>query len=511
MNPINNHRSGIWGIPVLRAFAPPAEPPTALNPDATTSALILEAGIETLPAEVTPGENPPSGVPQVEIVPWGRPGSRLRANPRAARRGFFAPALDGAPTTTKQAEILNTALIGPPTGTRGVVTGRDVLSRTPISHDPITAYNSVPREVSSPNVIIMGDVGAGKSTHTKANHVLRPLLLKGRRCVVFDKKDQAGEGEYSNVVRHYGYEPIKFTPDGTGTTLNLLDPTILKGTGLQGQARLLNIVTRLARGDQQLNAWEEEALRAALRTTVDQVGNRVPVLADVLPNLGNVADDADYRTLSVSARDDLHKAGLSVRWTLNGLLDEYAGLLDGETSKTVDLSGKLTSFDISQLPDDGAAVPVVMAIGNMWMLGRLRNERGWATTVVYEEGWHMIGGPSAGLIKANQKLSRGLGISNVFVMHKGADIQPGSPGMAIIQEAQTVCIYRQSRPEDARWCTQTFGLAPETAETIEKLRDGHYIFKYGSHPETHVQHILSPWEATITNTDEALAAAISRL
>jgi hypothetical protein len=471
-------KSSLWNAPLLRAFAPPADQ-------------VVDTQVES-----------------TDIAPWSRPGTRLRTNPRPARRGFYAPALPGAPTTTRQAEILNTALIGPPTGTQGVVIGRDVLSRTSISHDPITAYNAQPREVSSPNVIIMGDVGAGKSTNTKANHVLRPLLLKGRRCVVFDKKDQAGEGEYSTVVRHYGYEPIRFTADGSGTKLNLLDPVILEGTGLQGQARLLNIVTRLARGDQPLDAWEEEALRAALRATIDKVdGGRAPVLADVLPNLGNVADDPDYGTLSASARDDLHKAGLSVRWTLNGLLDEYAGLLDGETSSTVDLSGKLTSFDISQLPDDGPAVPVVMAIGNMWMLGRLRSDRGWATTVVYEEGWHMIGGPSAHLIKANQKLSRGLGISNVFVMHKGSDIPADSPGMAIIQEAQTVCIYRQSRPEDATWCQRTFGLAPETGETIEKLRDGHYIFKFGSHPETHVQHILSDWEARITNTDEALAAA----
>lgn len=479
MTTTNTTRSAIWDAPVFRVFAPPPEP--AVD-DAEGS----------------------------EILPWTQPGTRLRSNPRAAARGLYAPKLQGAPTTTRQAEILNTALIGPPTGTRGVVTGRDVLSRTSIAHDPITAYNSVPREVSSPNVIIMGDVGAGKSTHTKANHVLRPLLLKGRRCVVFDKKDQAGEGEYSGVVRRYGYEPIRFTPDGTGTTLNLLDPLILEGTGLSGQARLLNIVTRLARGDQQLDAWEEEALRAALRTTTENAGGRAPVLADVLPNLGNVADDPNYRTLSPTARDDLHKAGLSVRWTLNGLLDEYAGLLDGETSSTVDLSGKLTSFDISQLPDDGPAVPVVMAIGNMWMLGRLRRDRGWATTVVYEEGWHMIGGPSAQLIKANQKLSRGLGISNVFVMHKGTDIPADSPGMTIIQEAQTVCVYRQSRPEDAAWCQRTFGFAPETAETIERLRDGHFIFKYGSHPETHVQHILSRWEAEVTNTDEALATPAAR-
>ena len=84
MNPANNHRSSIWDIPVLRAFAPPAEPPTALNPYPSTSDLIPGAGIDPLPAEVMPGENSPSGIPPVEILPWGRPGTRLRANPRAA-------------------------------------------------------------------------------------------------------------------------------------------------------------------------------------------------------------------------------------------------------------------------------------------------------------------------------------------------------------------------------------------------------------------------------------------
>lgn len=380
-----------------------------------------------------------------------------------------------------------------------------MFSRTSVAHDPITAYNSQPREVSSPNTVVMGDVGAGKSSFVKTVAVLRPLLLQGRRAVVFDKKDQAGEGEYSNVARRYGCEPIRFTADGSGTRLNLMDPMIARGTGVKGQARLLNTITRLGRGDQPLTVWEEEALRAALtRTMATFNARRAPVLADVLPNLG-VVDSDRYAGLSDDARDILHQAGLSVRWTLNGLLDEYAGLLDGETSTDVDLTGKLTSFDISQLPDDGPAVPVVMAIGNMWMLGRLRHERGWATTVVYEEGWHMIGGPSAQLIKSNQKLSRGLGISNVFVMHKGTDIPRNSPGVTIIQEAQSVYVFRQGRPEDARWAQETFGFAPETAATIERLRDGHFIFKYGAHAETHVQHIRSHWETNVTNTDEALA------
>ena len=285
-----------------------------------------------------------------------------------------------------------------------------------------------------------------------------------------------------------------------------MDPLIAQGSGLQGQFRLLNIVTRVARGDMPLTEWEEEALRAALRATATQHdGGRAPVAADLLPHLGQVASDPEYATLSPQARDDLHRAGLSVRWAITGLLNEYGGLLDGETSKSVDLTHKLTTFDISQLPDDGPAVPVVMAIGHMWLTGRLKAERGSVTNVVYEEGWHMIGGPSAQLVKSNQKLSRSLGISNVFVMHKGTDIPPDSPGYTVVQEAQTVYVFNQARAEDASWATSTFGFAPETAHTLQALKPGHCVFKYGANPETHIQHVRSTWETAVTNTDSALA------
>lgn len=469
----------LWSLPMLRKLTPPTpEQPT------------------THAAEPT------------EITPWSRPGSHLRTNHTSATRGFYAPALAGAPTTTKQAEILNTAIIGAPTGSRGIIVGRDILSRTSIAHDPITAYNEQPRLVSSPNVVIIGDVGSGKSSLTKTAYVLRPLLLTKRRAVVFDKKDQNGEGEYSNVVRHYGSEPIRFTTDDSGTRLNILDRTISRGSGNQGQIRLLNVVARLARGGQPLNEWEEEALRAALHQTLTQYqDSRTPVLTDVLPRLSQIADTPDYKDLSAPAREALHQAGLSVRFTLNTLLQDYSALLDGDTSAQVDLTGKLTSFDISQLPEEGPAVPTVMAIGHMWLLGRLRHDRGWATNCIYEEAWHIATGPTAELARAGQKLSRGVALSNIFAFHKGFDIPPQSPGMAMIQEAQTVHIYRQSRPEDAGWCQRTFGFAPEVGQQIERLADGHHYFKYGSHPETLVEHIRSPWEETLTDTDEALAAA----
>lgn len=476
------HRPWLASVPGLRIFVPPA-PPAA-------------------------GADAP-GARAGEVVPWALPGSQLRVSARSARRGWYAPAHVGAPSTTRQARILNTALIAPPTGHEGVVNGRDVLSRSIVSHDAATAYNATPRLITSPNTLVLGDVGTGKSTLVKCVGVARPLLLRNRRALVFDKKDEGGAGEYTALADFYGATPLRFDPSGTGTRLNMLDPTIVRGDGLQGVYRLLNTIVRAARDDQALTEWEEEALRTALRRlfAAAEAGGRAPVAADLLPHLAAAADDPVYDDLHPGARDLLHEAGLTVRWVLTGLLHEYGGVLDGETSPNVDLSHKLTVFDLSQLPSDGPAVPVVMALGHMWLNGRLRADRGWITTVVYEEGWHMIEGAGAQLVKANQKLSRSLGIANWFVMHKGSDIPPSSPGYTVVQEAQSVYVFGQDRPEEAAWAVRTFGLAPETAATITRLPTGQCVMKRGTAPEVQVQVVRSRWEAQMTNTDGAMAAA----
>ncbi len=441
-----------------------------------------------------------------EVTPWGRPGTKLRTKPGAAGRGFYAPRYTGAPSSTRQAAVLNTALIGPATGTRGITSGRDMLSDTPVTHDPVTAYND--GQITSPNVLCLGDVGGGKSSLVKTVFVMRPLILKNRRVVVYDKKDRAGEGEYAELVRTFGAEPIRFASDNTGSRLNLLDPVIVRGTGLRGQSQLLQTVVRLANNNAPMLPGETEAVRSALRATFRdaETAGRVPVLADVLPHLDRAGDQPEYDHLNARERDRISEAGQTVHWVLNGLLDEYSGLLDGETSKSVNLDGKLTSFDISQLPSESPAVPVVMAIGNMWMLGRLRHDRTHTTNVVYEEGWHMIGGPSAELLKSNQKLSRSLGISNVFVMHKGTDIPVDSPGYSMIQEAQTVYVHKLSVDTDIDWAVRTFGFDPATAGVIRNLGQGQHIFKYGNNAEIQVQHIRSEWETALTDTNEGMAA-----
>lgn len=437
-----------------------------------------------------------------EVSPYELPGPQRRVKARPAARGHYAPLIEGAPSTTRQASVLNTALIGPVTGTAGVANGRDLLSHSLITHDPVTAYNSTPRLISSPNSIVCGGVGGGKSSFVKTVYVIRPLVIRYRRAVIFDKKPRGSEGEYAELVREWGQgEPIRFTTDGSGSRLNLLDPLIVSQIGAAGTYRLLHAIVRIARDGARIDDWEEKAARSALKKALAaHEGRRAPTLADLLPLLGTVDDD----DLTAQARDRLHQAGLGVRFTLEGLLDEYGGLLDGDTSENVGLTGKLTSFDISQLPSEGPSSHVVRAIGNQWMLGRLRTDPGWQTTCINEEGWDMVEGPAAHLLKSNQKLSRGLGLNNVFVFHKGLDIPADSPGRTVISEAQSIYVFRQDRKEDADWAVRTFGFDPSTADVLQTLAPGQFVFKYGSVPETHVEHVRSSIEVGLTDTDEGM-------
>jgi hypothetical protein len=329
--------------------------------------------------------------------------------------------------------------------------------------------------------------------------------------VVFDKKNEGGEGEYAPAVRFYGGEPVRFALDGTGARLNIMDPAIAGTNDAGGSNTLVYLATipPLMRSGAQTTARERKALRLAYRAMMrDFEGGRTPTTADLHGRLG-IVDTTEPSLAGITGReaDRLHEAGMEMRYVFDELLDTYGAVFDGETSPDVRLNARLTSFDISQLPDSGPGIPMVMGLANMWLLGRVRRDRGIRTNVVVEEAGHILGTAMAEMQRSNIKLSRGLGISNVYNIHKGnTDVAPGSPGMAVIEEAQTVHVFRQTRPEAAQWCVRTFGLNPATAEEIMALPNGHHFLKGADPkvPEFEIEHVRSGWEAAMTDTDSAL-------
>lgn len=430
-------------------------------------------------------------------------GARARPSLRAARMERYFTRATPAPTTTRQAEILNPALIAAPTDEEGVVIGRDVLSNAAVAHDPFTAYQN--KVITSPAVVILGVIGSGKSSLIKTVYVLRPIILKGRRAVVMDKKDREGEGEYAELTRALGGQPFSFRIGGGGTVINPLDPLITEVLGRHGQFGLLRAMAERAAGSDQLGPWQMKALRAAhieVLRRAEQDGT-VPLIGDLARQLGEVIDpDGDY---SAQARERLHEAGLEVRFLFEGLMsDELSGLFDKPTSDHVALHEKLTTFDISQLPEDGPANALVQVVAHALVLGRLRRDRGMGTNFVSEEGWSLVSGPVARQMNANQMLARGLGLSNVVALHHVAQVGQDSDARSLLREPQTVHIYRQDRREDIEAVISMYGLDPGSAAALENLEQGHHLLKIGRRAEIHVDHVRSPLEEQLTETDSAM-------
>lgn len=436
------------------------------------------------------------------VRPSSIPGGRLVTSRAQARRLY--PRLRGAPNSTRAGELLTTALAAAPTSTSGVVLGRDQLSHAIVAHDPVTAYRD--GVITSPLTIAIGDVGSGKSSLLKTQYVLRPLALTGRRCVVIDKKDEQGEGEYAQLTRTFGAEPIRMRMDGEGSRINPIDPLIVGAEPSAPQRHLQALLEII--GGIDLGIMERAALRAALRGALGEfepAHRRAATLADVAVHLGTTRPDAV--PTAGAATDDYERAALRVRFTIEELLETYGSMFDGETSTDINLNEKLTTFDVSQLPDSGPAVPAVVGVAHGWLMGTLRRNRGLTTHFVAEEGWHLLNGPNAAVIGgANVKLARGLGLVMVIALHKPADIQLNVAAEPVLAEAQTVHVFANARREDARRVTELFDLDDNSEELIMQLPKGHHLLKIGSRAEIHVRHVRSRIERELTNTDAAMLA-----
>src|SRR5664279_3740180 len=425
--------------------------------------------------------------------------------PRFGGKHFFKARADGAPTTTRQAEVLNSAIIGTPGDNRGVVIGTDQLSGAMVAHDPFTAYEG--HRITSPNVCLIGSLGSGKSSLLKSVYVMRPLTMRRRRAVVMDKKMRDGEGEYAEVTRQHGAEPFRFDPDDPrgSTCMNVLDPVILAGGGPAVQRQLLSAVAELA-GDGPLDEWHNKVLTSAYGATMAKFEDgRTPIIPDLIEQIPDVVNAPEFTRLRAATLDRIELAAASLQYRLERLLaDDLAGMFGGETSRHVTLHPKLTTFDISALPEDGPATSMVMVVANAWLMGMLTHDRGWRTSSIAEEGWHLLAGRGGKVIRSKSKLSRGLGLSIVAAIHHISDIPADSDAIAMIKEAQTIHLFRQEHDTDIQDCVKYFGLEASNAGVLGSLPQGEHLLKVGAHKEIRVNHVRTAREVQFTETDKAM-------
>ena len=132
--------------------------------------------------------------------------------------------------------------------------------------------------------------------------------------------------------------------------------------------------------------------------------------------------------------------------------------------------------------------------------------------VVVDEAWAILANLGvARWLQSSWKLSRAFGVSNVAVLHRVSDLRSvgasDSEQVALAQgllsDSETRVVYAQP-PGELPTATALLSLSSTEAELLPQLRRGVALWKVGAQSFL-VQHLLSPFERAVVDTDAAMA------
>lgn len=397
-------------------------------------------------------------------------------------------------------------------GGRGVVLGTDELAGGgAFCYDQFELYTQ--GVISSPNMVIFGHVGSGKSSAVKtflyrSVGVLRSPRVGHRWCAVVDPK-----GEYGPLAQALGLDVLRLYRGGP-TRLNPLDP------GPAGEwasadelaARRTTLVGALVASVLHRDLLPVED--AAIGWAVEQVTGRregTPTLLDVARLLEDPTADMASRARSTVA--ELARSVDAARFALGKLLDrDLRGMFDGTSTTRVDWSGRGVVIDLSAIHQDPDALTLVMIAATAWLQALLATPEGTDVPRRYqvlEECWVLLGSErTAKYLQSCWKLARAYGVANIAVAHRISDLRAqaddGSAAakvaMGLLGDTDTRVIFRQQSDQVAE-ATSLLDLTAREAALLRGLAQGRALWKVGPHHTAVVQHVIGEREKWFCDTD----------
>ncbi|MFI0776191.1 VirB4 family type IV secretion system protein [Streptomyces sp. NPDC021212] len=451
------------------------------------------------PAGPAPAEH---GTPAPLYPPSGRPG------PASARGDRLR--LPAHRMTTAIAAGAYPFLAEGGLGADGIYIGRDVHAEASFVFDPFALYGRI-EGFTNPNILLAGVIGQGKSALAKS-FALRSLAFGYRVYVPCDPK-----GEWTPVAEALGGRSVALGP-GLPGRLNPLDgaprPESVAEADWVGEIRkrrllLLGSLARTVLG-RDLMPMEHTALDIALDTVVTRAAttNQTPLLGDIAATLNNPAalDEAAGMMsgqLGDAARDLAH----AMRRLVHG---DLAGMFDAPSTVAFDPNAPMLTIDLSRLGGSGddTALVLAMTCASAWMESALADPSGGRRWIVYDEAWRLM--RHVGLLQRMQaqwKLSRGLGIANLMVIHRLSDLltagDAGSRGRALAEgllaDCSTRIIYRQET-DQLHAAASLLGLTSVEMDAIAHLNRGRGLWKVSGRSFI-VQHLLHAHELALFDTD----------
>ncbi|SHN22824.1 P-loop NTPase family protein [Actinacidiphila paucisporea] len=397
-------------------------------------------------------------------------------------------------------------------GAEGIFIGRDVHAEAAFCYDPFSLYSSGRIEgFTNPNVVLAGIIGMGKSALAKS--IATRAVAHGYKVYVpCDPK-----GEWTGVAEALGGYTIALGP-GLPGRLNPLDapakPEAVSETdwATETRKRRLLLLAGLARTvlARDLLPMEHTALDLALDVVVAQAeaSGTVPLLGEIAHVLGSPArlDHAlgDHAGHMGTAAQDLAHA---LRRLVHG---DLSGMFDAPSTVAFDPAAPMLSIDLSRLGGSGddTALVLAMTCASAWMEAALADPDGGRRWVIYDEAWRVM--RHVGLLERMQsqwKLSRGLGIANLMVIHRLSDLlsagDAGSRGRVLAEgllaDCSTRIIYRQE-PDQLTAAASLLGLTGVETQAVSALTKGRGLWKVAGRSFI-TQHLLHPAERQLFDTD----------
>src|SRR6185503_9034167 len=181
-------------------------------------------------------------------------------------------------------------------------------------------------------------------------------------------------------------------------------------------------------------------------------------------------------TLDERVVDGRH-LGHALRRLVSG---DLAGLFDGPSTVGFDPSLPMVSLDLSRIQGSDQLVAMVMTCASAWMEPALTDPAAGQRWVIYDEAWRMIRQPALlARMQSQWKLSRGLGIANLLIVHRisdldavgDADSEARALARGLLGDCSTKIVYQQEVSEASRTARE-LGLTSAERQQLPDLQQG---------------------------------------
>ena len=391
-------------------------------------------------------------------------------------------------------------------GHRGTYVGLDLLAGGgEFCWDPFEAYAT--GLVTNPNGWILGEPGNGKSALVKCLLWRQAAIYGtgpgGRWTAIADPK-----GEYATLAEHLGLTVVKLSPGGTAT-INPLAP----GPAADHEPADKQILRRAEMCTALVGTVLERSLTqledAVVFAAVDQLTTAPldePTLTDVARLVANPTETMAERLRSTDR--DLATDTATVAYALDKLLSRsLRGMFDGTSTVPLRWDGPGVVLDLSAVPLDSDALPLVMVAAAGWFQ-QLMACPGPQRVQILDEAWALLGNRhTAGYLQTSFKLGRTYGVANLCITHRASDlVAQADDGTAtskiaagLLADSATKIILRQA-PDQLDAAVAHFGLSAPEASIVCQLTRGRALWKLGGRTAV-VQHVLGSGEQPIVDTD----------